>query len=303
VNERIDRVVEEATRTGRIVGTVVLVSVDGTLVYQNALGFADRESGRPMTTDAVFRWASLTKPLTSVATLALVDRGVIGLDEPLTKFIPGFRPKLPSGEEPAILVRHLLTHTSGLTYALFKRAGNPYDKACVSDGLDAPGLSIEENLRRVASVPLLFAPGSGWHYSIATDVLGEVIARASGASLPKLIAELVTVPLGMSDTGFAPPERSRLATAYANAKPCPERMKAHHLLTSGEDTLLRAGSQLRSRFVPFGRSRPVRNGSRFPAVPRGYAHRRYRYTFSRFPRFAHHRCNGRFADVYARVGV
>jgi len=209
----------------------------GKLVYQRAHGFADRESGRRVTSDTVFRWASLTKPLTSVATLALVERGVLNLDDPVTKFIPDFRPKLASGEEPAIAVRHLLTHTSGLTYALFRRAGNPYEKAGVSDGLDAPGLSIEENLRRVARAPLLFAPGSGWQYSIAIDVLGEVIARASGASLPALIAELITAPLGMTQTSFTPPERERLATAYAPAKPVPDPMKAHHLLTVGEDTL------------------------------------------------------------------
>jgi len=237
LSKRLDDVLQDATQSEQVVGLVLLAAVNGTIVYQNALGWSDRESGKPVTIDTVFRYASLTKVLTAVATLALVERGAIALDDPVTKFLPDFRPKLPSGEQPLMTIRHLMTHTSGLSYALFENAQGPYHKAGASDGMDAPGLSIEENLRRVASAPLLFPPGSAWHYSIALDVLGEIIARAGGAPLPNVIAELVTGPLGMSDTSFAPPDRNRLATPYADAQPRPERMGSQHLVPFGEGAI------------------------------------------------------------------
>jgi CubicO group peptidase (beta-lactamase class C family) len=96
--------------------------------------------------------------------------------------------------------------------------------------MDQPGLSIEENLRRIASVPLSFVPGTAFGYSIGTDVLGECLARAARRPLPDLVRELVTGPLGMKDSGFGPADRSRLATAYGDASPQPARMGAHHVV-------------------------------------------------------------------------
>jgi CubicO group peptidase (beta-lactamase class C family) len=224
----LDAVVAEATESGRIVGSVVLASLGGQRVYERAAGFADREAKIATTPTTLFRWASLTKPVVSAMTLALVEQGVVGLDDPVTKFIPDFRPQLASGETPVIVLRHLLTHTSGLTYRLLQPEDGPYARANVSDGMDQPGLSAQENLRRIASAPLVFAPGAAWIYSVGLDVLGEVLARAAGEPLPALVERLVTGPLGMIDAGFVVADRSRLATAYGDGSPAPLRMGETH---------------------------------------------------------------------------
>lgn len=221
---RVDSAIDRALADQRIVGTVVLVAKDGKLVYHRAAGLADREAKKPMHEDALFRLASLTKAMTSVAALRLVEQGKLHLEDPVTKWIPTFRPKLPDGTEPVITVRHLLTHTAGLTYDFLEPADGPYHQARVSNGLDQPGLSMDENLRRLASAPLTYAPGTRWGYSMATDVLGEVVARAGGAPLPDVIEKLVTRPLGMKDTAFRVKDAARLTTPYADGKPEPVRI-------------------------------------------------------------------------------
>jgi CubicO group peptidase (beta-lactamase class C family) len=221
----IDNVIGTALALNRIVGTVVLVAQRGEIVYRRAAGFADREARTLAQPSTIFRFASLTKPMVSTAALALVDQGKLGLDDPVSKWIPEFRPRLSDGREPVITIHHLLTHTSGLSYAFKEEADGPYRRANVSDGLDQPGLSMAENLSRLASVPLRFEPGTNFQYSLALDVLGEVLARVEGRPLDALIAELVTEPLGMRDTGFTVRDRQRLAAAYVDAIPAPARMQ------------------------------------------------------------------------------
>lgn len=213
---RIDDALDAAVREQRIVGAVVLVARDGRLVYHRAVGRADREHDVAMREDAIFRLASMTKPLVAVTALALVDRGVISLDDEVTKYLPELTPKLADGSAPPITLRHLVTHTSGLSYSFLEPPDGPYHAAHVSDGLDAPGRRWADNERRLASVPLVAAPGTKFRYSLSLDVLGEVIARAAKAPLPELVARTVTTPLGMTDTGFHVADRARLATPYAN---------------------------------------------------------------------------------------
>lgn len=172
---RVVTCLERAVSDDRLAGGVVLVARDGQTVVEAAAGLADRETGRKMTTDTIFRYSSLTKPIVAAATMALVERGAIQLDNPVTRWLPEFTPRLSNGDQPRIEVRHLLTHTAGLTYGLFQPAGGPYEKAGVSDGLDQPGLSMSEELERLASVPLVSAPDSAWGYSLAYDVLGELM--------------------------------------------------------------------------------------------------------------------------------
>ena len=121
-------------------------------------------------------------------------------------------------------MRQLLTHTSGLGYGFLEPRDGPYHAAGVSDGLDQPGLSIEENLRRLAGVPLTFTPGTRFLYSLSYDVLGALIARVTGASLPEAVAQAVTGPLEMTSASFTPRDPAALATAYADGKPEPVRM-------------------------------------------------------------------------------
>ncbi|WP_257449341.1 serine hydrolase domain-containing protein [Archangium lipolyticum] len=233
----VDQVIDRALAEKRIVGTVVLVARDGQVVYRRAAGFADREADRPMRENELFRLASVTKAIVSVAALALIERHQLQLEEPVTKWLPDFRPKLEDGREPVITVRQLLTHTAGLTYAFREPEHGPYHRARVSNGLDEPGLSMEENLRRIASAPLSYPPGTSWGYSVATDVLGAVIARAGGAPLPEVVEHLVTRSLGMSDTGFGVKDATRLAEPYADGHPEPVRMGESYTLPSRASTL------------------------------------------------------------------
>lgn len=227
---RVDRVIDDALAAGTIVGAVMLVAVDGEIAYARAAGVADREAGVPMTEATLFRLASLTKTVVSAAALRLVEEGRLGVDDRLARWIPEFRPFLADGSAPDITVRHLLTHTSGLGYGFLEDPDGPLQQAGVSDGMDQPGLGMAENLRRLATVPLRFMPGSAWYYSLATDVLGEIAARAGGAPLPEIVRTRVTGPLGMADSGFAVADPARLAVPYADAAPRPVRMGEAHAL-------------------------------------------------------------------------
>lgn len=221
---RLDRAVDRAIREHRIVGTVVIVAIDGKVVYHRAAGLADRERKKPMKEDTIFRLASMSKSIVSMAALRLADQGVLHLDDPVTRWIPSFKPTAPDGAPATITIRQLLNHTAGLTYSFLEPANGPYHRAHVSDGLDQPGLSMEENLRRISSVPLAYKPGTGWGYSVADDVLGEIIARATGKPLPVVVKSLVTIPLKMSSTSFSVIDRSRLAAAYADGAKHPVLM-------------------------------------------------------------------------------
>jgi CubicO group peptidase (beta-lactamase class C family) len=235
-HSRIDSVIEQAIAEKRIVGTVVLVSLDGKLVYRRAAGFADRESRRPMQVDTVFRLSSVSKPIVSAAALALVDQGKLSLDDPVTKWLPEFRPKLANGTAPAITVRQLLTHTSGLGYKFAEKPGSPYYQAGISDGFDELRISLDENVRRLATVPLFNRPGEAWRYSVSIDVLGAVMEKAAGKPLPQVVAELITQPLGMRDTAFWAKEPARLAVPYHDAKPEPAPMSDPYSMPYGEGT-------------------------------------------------------------------
>jgi CubicO group peptidase (beta-lactamase class C family) len=227
VQQAIDAVVDEALEEGRVVGAVVLVQHHGEPLYTRAAGHADREAGTPMALDTVFRWASLTKPLVAATALALIERGRLGLDDRIVRFLPAFEPRLPDGSVPPISVWHLLTHTAGLAYPSLA-PDDPYMAVGVSTGLDQPGMSMEENLRRITSAPLYYRPGSSWRYSVATDVLGAVIAVVDGKSLAGAAATYVTDPLGMRDSAFVVREPARLAVPYADSKPRAVRMSEPH---------------------------------------------------------------------------
>jgi CubicO group peptidase (beta-lactamase class C family) len=233
-HSRIDAAIDQAIAEQRIVGAVVLVSHDGKLVYQRAAGFADRESKRPMQLDTVFRLSSVSKPIVSAAALALVDQGKLSLDDPVTKWLPDFRPKLASGAAPTITVRQLLTHTSGLGYKFAEKPGSAYYQAGVSDGFDELRISLNEELQRLAAVPLFNAPGEAFRYSLSIDVLGAVLQKAGGKALPQLVADTITQPLGMRDTEFWAKNPARLAVPYHDAKPAPAKMEDPFSMPFGE---------------------------------------------------------------------
>ncbi|WP_439885841.1 serine hydrolase domain-containing protein [Pseudomonas syringae] len=209
--------------SGQIVGGVLLVAQGGVLRYVSARGWADRERRVSVTRDTRFRLASLTKLLISVAVLQLCEQGVLSLDAPVTDWLPAFRPRLSDGREPVIILRHLLSHSSGLGYGFEQPPGNAYELAGVSDGLDRVAFDLQENLTRLAKLPLLFEPGTAWGYSLATDVLGAVIEQGTGRGLSQVIDEQVARPLGMASTSFRQ-DQGRLARAYKDGAGAPERI-------------------------------------------------------------------------------
>lgn len=214
LDSRLDRAIDTALAQQRVVGAVILVARDGQRVYQRAAGFADREAGRPMALDTLFRLSSVSKVYASVAAMTLVAQGRLALDAPVADWVPEFRPSAADGHRPDISIRHLLSHTAGLGYGFLEPADGPYHRAGVSDGMDAVALTLDENVRRIGTVPLLFAPGSAWNYSLATDVLGLAIERAAGMPLAEAMRQQVTAPLGLDDTGFVVADRARLAAGY-----------------------------------------------------------------------------------------
>ncbi len=217
---RLDAVIDRTLSENRIVGCVVLVARDGEVLYRRAAGYADRETGRAMREDSIFRLASISKPIVTAAAMRLVEEKRLDLHAPVRRWLTDFRPTLPDGSRPDITIHHLMTHTSGLGYRFLEPDG-PYHQLNVSDGLDQPGLSLEENLSRLAAAPLAFAPGTGWRYSLGIDVLGAILVRIEDRALPEIVREKVTAPLELEDTDFVVRDLSRLAEAYADGKPEP----------------------------------------------------------------------------------
>ncbi|WAS53637.1 beta-lactamase family protein [Burkholderia ambifaria] len=223
--ERLDAVLDRTLADARVVGAVVLVARDGELRYARAAGLADREAGTPMREDTLFRLASVSKPIVTAAAMRLVAAGRIELDEPVAHWLPAFRPTLRDGTPTDITLRHLLSHTAGLGYRFLEAdADGPYARAGVSDGMDRADLSLAENVRRIAGVPLRFAPGTSWDYSLAIDVVGALIEAVDGRPLGEAVAALVTTPLGMTDTAFFSHDAARFATPYVSTPVAPRRM-------------------------------------------------------------------------------
>lgn len=228
LHHRVDAAIDAALGN-RIVGCVVLVGREGKLAYTRAAGMADCEAGRAMQVSTLFRLASVTKPIVTSAALRMVDQGLLSLDDPVSRHLPYFTPQGPDGDRPDILIRHLMTHTSGLGYNL------PED---VSGGLNRPYVPLTENLRRLARQKLNFAPGTAWEYGMSIDVLGGVIAAINASTLAEAVARHVTGPLGMSDTGFGVTDPARLATPYADGAP-PQPMTDPHDMPNGDGTFTR----------------------------------------------------------------
>lgn len=206
LSERLDAAIE-ASLVDRIVGCVVMVNRDGERIYRRDSGFADREENRPMQADSIFRLASVTKPIVATAVLRLYELGEIRLDDPVTKFLPWFTPKLADGSVPPIRIHDLLTHTSGLHYDL---------PETISQGPIGPVISLEENLRRLATLPLAFEPGTKWAYGMSLDVLGGVLATIHSSALQAALERHVFAPLGIEDMRFTVAAPARLTTQYGD---------------------------------------------------------------------------------------
>jgi len=260
----LDDAIDRALAESRVVGALLVVMQHGETVYQRAAGLADREARRPMAVDTLFRYSSLAKPIVSAAAMVLVERGILGLGQPVTRWIPSFRPRLAGGEAPTITVHHLLTHTSGLSYPWNETSPDgPYHRTGIGDGIKSSGrLTLDENLERIASVTLDFDPGSAWQYSVGIDVLGAVIEHATGEDLPAAVARLVTRPLGMADTSFRVADPARLASAYGDVQPEPALMREGHTIP-GDMIVFSPGRAFDADAFPSGGSGMVGSGPNF----------------------------------------
>lgn len=220
--EFIDKAIDRALAEQRIVGAVVLVAENGELKYQRAAGLADREAGRPMRLDTPLRFASVTKPFTVMAALKLIEQGRLSPDDRVSLHLPNFQPRNMDGSPARITVAHLMTHTAGLDYRFQQPRGGAYARAGILDGLEEGTGTLPENLARIASLPLDLEPGTKWRYSVATDVLGAVVAAAAAQPLDRAVQALVVEPLHLGATFHW--SSDDLAVPYHDATPAPARM-------------------------------------------------------------------------------
>ena len=223
---RIDAWMDRWVASGRLPGLSVTINRRGKTAYHRTTGHANVETGQKMADDTIVRIYSMTKPLTSVALMMLYEEGKFLLDDPITRVLPSWRNQrvFVSGNpqkydsvpaERDITYRDLLTHTSGLAFGFM--INHAVDQMYVNQGIDyvfvggrpATPPSLEEMTDRAGALPLMAQPGKAWNYSIATDIIGRLVEIHGGMAFEDFIAQRITGPLGMHDTGFHVPEASR----------------------------------------------------------------------------------------------
>jgi len=213
----IDAVFQRAIQQGTVPGVVAIVASKNQILYHSAFGLQDVANKKPMQKESIFRIASMTKPLTSAAIMLLIEQGKLKLDDPVSKYLPEFAgrevvanfnaadgtltTRKAAGE---VLIRHLLSHTSGLAYG--------FSNAMIAPLQQKTGKQPED-------LPLLYDPGTRWTYSGSTKVLGRVVERVSGTALDKFLNDNFLQPLGMNDTSYAVPadKASRVVTTHNRA--------------------------------------------------------------------------------------
>lgn len=235
--ERIDGMLQEAISEDQIPGAVVLIARNGKIVYHKAFGHADAD-GTVLERDAIFRIASQTKAITATAVMMLWEEGKFKLDDPISKYIPEFSEVQVLADFNAedssytgvpantpISIRHLLTHTSGLGYGMIdgdERMRTIYQKAGIVELFTTENINIEENTKKLASLPLHHEPGERFTYSLGLDVLGYFVEVVSGQPFDQFLRERIFEPIGMEDTWFYLPKNkaNRLVAIqqYENGK-------------------------------------------------------------------------------------
>jgi CubicO group peptidase (beta-lactamase class C family) len=238
---RLERITDHLERNyigpGKIAGCQVAVARRGHLAYFRSFGQMDRERGKAMTDDAIFRIYSMSKPITSVALMSLYERGYFQLNDPVSRFFPAWKDQQVwvSGRGPdmkteapnrPVTMRDMLCHTGGLTYGAQLAAlgvpddGHPVDAAYAAAGVRrGKGETLMEFMDKLAKVPLRYQPGERWMYSLSTDVCGALVEKISGQRFDAYLQEAIFGPLGMKDTSFvvAPEKQDRFCANYRRA--------------------------------------------------------------------------------------
>ncbi|MGH7491796.1 MAG: serine hydrolase domain-containing protein [bacterium] len=231
--QRLETVMKQYVEKKQLAGAVALVARRGKIAYLKSVGMQDIETKKTMPDNAIFRIASMTKPITSVAAMMLYEEGLFHLDDPLHKYLPEFKDLKVMVEAPATngqpagadslvpakrpsTIRHLLTHMSGLTYHWNDKLGTPYTQNKIGHGLGLHDDTLAESMKKLAKLPLLNHPGDKWEYGLSTDVLGYLIEVVSGKSLNDFFRERIFVPLQMNDSYFFLPadKATRLTSVY-----------------------------------------------------------------------------------------
>jgi CubicO group peptidase (beta-lactamase class C family) len=267
--EQIALLVEDAVDRREVAGAVTLVARLGRVGHLEAVGWRDVERRAPMETDTLFRIASMTKAVTSVAAMQLYESGTLMLSDPVSRYLPAFAdmrvltPSPDGGEatlEPLrrpITIRHLLTHTSGLSYRFLAppSLAARYIDANVTDGLSQADGTIGEMVDRLAALPLLHQPGERFTYSLGVDVLGRIIEVVTGQTLAEYMAMEIFDPLGMVDTAFYkdPSETDRFASLYSPLGDGIVKVTETPVVSSDQRTIYSAG-------YPYGESQRYFSG-------------------------------------------
>ena len=269
---RIDRALQRYVDENRIAGAVALVLRDGQPVYERAVGWSDKEAGRRMTTDTIFRIASQTKAITSTAILSLVEEGKLTLTDPVSRVIPQFaKTTVAAGgsivpAKRAITIRDLLTHTAGISYGTEPAVASQYEAKGLGPAAGLGWYTADKNepvcttMERLATLPFVAQPGEQWVYGYNTDILGCVVERASGLPLDTFIKTRITDPLRMTDTQFflATTQRARLSAVYASGddgliKRAPDGPRGQGNYVDGPRRSFAGGAGLLSTARDYGR--------------------------------------------------
>ena len=220
---RIHNLMNRYVESGKLAGVVTCIARRGQIVHLETFGYQNLETKTPMSLDSVFRLYSMTKPITTLALMMLYEESLFNLTDAVSQYIPAFKgvkvwgkaDKLESPVRP-ITVQDLLRHSAGLSYGGYADTHSPVDKLYDEADLFNPKITNEEMTTRIASLPLMFHPGTKWHYSVATDVIGRLVEVLSGKSLADFMQEKLFSPLGMVDTAFSidPSKLERFCTLY-----------------------------------------------------------------------------------------
>jgi CubicO group peptidase (beta-lactamase class C family) len=246
--ERVRMQMKADVEKGRIPGAVLLIARQGKIAALEAAGFQDRKSQTPMKTNSIFRIASMTKPIVSTAAMMLAEEGKIDIGAPVAQYLPEFKEVRVGVEKAApkraMTVQDLLRHTSGLTYGIF--GNSPVDEMYKKSGFFA-AKSLANMVATIASLPLAHQPGEFWEYSVSADVLGRIVEVVSGMDLDRFVAERITGPLKMTDTGFYlnASQATRLAHADSAVTPGGDATAKPAIFSGGGGLLSTAGDYAR----------------------------------------------------------
>jgi CubicO group peptidase (beta-lactamase class C family) len=224
--------VQKMVDDGKIAGAITMVARKGRIVHFETYGLRDLDEKKPVTEDTIMRFYSMSKPITTAAAMTLYDEGKLRLDEPVETYVPElkglkvYRDDGPVEPDRKVTVRDLMSHTSGFTYGIF--GNSPVDQIYRQKRI-LGSRDLESMVRKLGTIPLMYQPGTRWHYGVSTDVLGCLVEKVAGKKLDAFLRERIFEPLDMRDTAFFVPQArvDRFSSCYAPAPDGPALMEKY----------------------------------------------------------------------------